>query len=392
MSAPLAPATVPELIEFVRSAERILAIGAGTKPRLSQVDVTKVSLARLQGIVEYEPSEFTFTALAGTPIKHLAAALAERGQYLPFDPFLVDSGATLGGTVAAGLSGPGRARFGGIKDFILGVRFIDGLGRLLRVGGKVVKNAAGFDLPEFFVGSLGRFGVLTELTFKVFPVPAATLTLMLHANDVETASGILIEAAAGRWEVDALDVLPDSCNVCMRLAGPAQALDQIANELLARWTGEKLSNSDAQSIWSGLRDCRWAYAQGPLIKLVLTPAVLPSLYHELKTLEQVRTHVSSAGNMALVSLPPEVTSQQGRGPGGNERAGPAAGDSQSEAAGKGQNRSVAKLDPILCRLGLSAVTLRGNAALWHGGQSRPTIARTVKQALDPQNRFPGLDE
>ena len=91
----------------------------------------------------------------------------------------VDAGATLGGTVAAGVSGPGRFRFGGVRDFILGVRFVDGQGRLLRMGGKVVKNCAGFDLPKFFVGSLGRFGVLAEVTFKVFPAPASRLTLKL---------------------------------------------------------------------------------------------------------------------------------------------------------------------------------------------------------------------
>ena len=106
----------------------------------------------LNGVLEYEPSEFTFTALAGTPVRDIAAILAERGQYLPFDPMLVGAGSTLGGTVASGLSGPGRFRFGGLRDFILGVRFVDGGGRLLRLGGKVVKNSAGFDVPKFFVG------------------------------------------------------------------------------------------------------------------------------------------------------------------------------------------------------------------------------------------------
>jgi FAD/FMN-containing dehydrogenase len=100
---------------------------------------------------------------------------------------LVDSGATLGGTVAAGLSGAGRFRFGGLRDFILGVRFVDGTGRVLRMGGKVVKDAAGFDLPKFFVGSLGRFGVLAQITFKVFPRPASTMTLRLSAATLEDA-------------------------------------------------------------------------------------------------------------------------------------------------------------------------------------------------------------
>src|SRR5262249_53592058 len=160
--------TLNELAEAVQSSPKLLAVGARTKPGLSEVDWPRLSTARLKGIVEYNPSEFTFTALAGTPVKEIAAALAERRQYLPFDPMLVDAGATLGGTVGAGLNGPGRFRFGGIRDFILGIRFVDGRGQLLRMGGKVVKNAAGFDLPKFFVGSMGRFGVLGELTFKVF--------------------------------------------------------------------------------------------------------------------------------------------------------------------------------------------------------------------------------
>ena len=157
MSAPLTPASPAELAEAVRFQPRVLAIGARTKPRLSQVpdEVTLLSTRALRGIVEYEPEEFTFTALAGTSVREIGQALAEKGQYLPFDPMLVEAGATLGGTVAAGLSGPGRFRYGGVRDFILGVRFVDGQGRLLRMGGKVVKNCAGFDLPKFFVAASG---------------------------------------------------------------------------------------------------------------------------------------------------------------------------------------------------------------------------------------------
>src|SRR3954452_23844304 len=216
----LAPESFAELVDAVRSTPHLLAVGAGTKPRLSSVDAVKLSTARLRGISEYDPSEFTFTAGAGTPVSEIAAALAERGQYLPFDPMLVDAGATLGGTVAAGPSGPGRFRFGGLRDFILGVRFVDGAGRLLRMGGKVVKNAAGFDLPKFFVGSLGRFGVLAELTFKVFPRPAASLTLRLNAETLDAAATILNEAGSSRFEFETLDVAPQELGVLARLAGP----------------------------------------------------------------------------------------------------------------------------------------------------------------------------
>ena len=114
-------------------------------------------------------------------MRDLITALAARGQYLPFDPILSrrgDDRRHRGGRSER----PGRFRFGGVRDFILGVRFVDGRGRLLRMGWQGGKNAAGFDLPKFFVGSLGRFGVLTELTFKVFPAPSSTMTLKLAAT------------------------------------------------------------------------------------------------------------------------------------------------------------------------------------------------------------------
>src|SRR5437660_833222 len=208
----------------------------------------------LSGIVEYEPSEFTFTALAGTPIREIAAVLAERGQYLPFDPMLLDAGATLGGTVASGLSGPGRFRFGGVRDFILGVRFVDGAGRLLRMGGKVVKNAAGFDLPKFFCGSLGRFGLIVEATFKVFPQPPARLTLNCEVPNAQAALKIMTAAGTSRWELDALDLLPEEKALAFRLAGPAQALSELAKEILAHWPGRVLSPDDADALWQGLRE------------------------------------------------------------------------------------------------------------------------------------------
>src|SRR5436190_11409249 len=117
-------------------------------------------MRHLSGMMEYDPAEFTFTALAGTPLAVVQKELAGNGQYLPFDPPLAAQGATLGGTVAAGLSGPGRLRYGGVRDFIVGVQWVDGSGTVIRGGGKVVKNAAGFDFPKLFTGSLGRLGIL----------------------------------------------------------------------------------------------------------------------------------------------------------------------------------------------------------------------------------------
>ncbi|MEP7358215.1 MAG: FAD-binding protein, partial [Anaerolineales bacterium] len=145
-SVAIQPRSIQELQAAVAANDHVIVRGAGSKPALTppaQAGGLTLDAAQLSGVLEYEPGEFTFTALAGTPVRLVRDLLKEHGQYLPFDPPLAEQGATLGGTVAAGLSGPGRYRFGGVRDFILGVRFIDGTGELIRGGGKVVKNAAG---------------------------------------------------------------------------------------------------------------------------------------------------------------------------------------------------------------------------------------------------------
>ena len=353
MSTPLQPTTPAELAEAVRSAPRVLAVGAGTKSRMSRVaaDVVKISTAKLRGVVEYEPSEFTFTALAGTPVREIVATLGERGQYLPFDPLFSAAGATLGGTLASGVSGPGRFRFGGLRDFVLGVRFVDGGGRLMRLGGKVVKNAAGFDLPKFLVGSVGRFGALAEITFKVFPRPLATRTLRLELTDVAAMTEMFATAGSARWELDALEASPGERAVYARLAAPAPALDGLTKEIFSRWPGAVLADEAAMKLWSDVSEAAWAHAGGTLVKVALTPSQVPKFVAGLPT--AARCWISAGGNAGYLSLPADVA---------------------------------------LPTLGWPAVTLRGEAALWAGVQPRFEVMRQVKAALDPQNRFPNLDD
>lgn len=360
MTTTLQPATFAELCDAIRSVPRLLAVGAGTKPRLSEVDAVKLSTTGLSGISEYDPSEFTFTAAAGTPVREIAAALAERGQYLPFDPMLADAGATLGGTVAAGLSGPGRFRFGGVRDFILGVRFVDGAGRLLRMGGKVVKNAAGFDLPKFFVGSLGRFGVLAELTFKVFPRPAAARTLRLDAATLADAVQIFTAAASSRFEFAALDLPPGETSVLAQLAAPAAALDALTREVLGRWPGAILAEDETQRVWTELREFLWCEPAAPLVKVALAPARVSPLGEAVQTLAGARMQVSTGGNVAFVGL---------------------ADTAQAPA-----------FDEQLRQLGLPGMTLRGGAPLWLGTHTHPAITDAVKRALDAESRFPSLHD
>ena len=349
------PATPTELEEAVRSSPHVIAIGAGTKPRLSRVPekFVRISTVKLSGIVEYEPEEFTFTALAGTPLRDVVAALAERGQYLPFDPALVRAGSTLGGAVASGLSGPGRFRFGGVRDFILGVRFVDGEARLLRLGGKVVKNAAGFDVPKFLVGSAGRFGAIAEMTFKVFPRPLVRRTVRLEAKTMAEKVALFTELAKGRWDVEALDAAFEEPAVYVRLGGPQAALDALAGEILARWRGAPLTPGEADYLWQTVTELRWAHSGGTLVKFALTPAQVEEFVTTARTWPDARGWISAGGNVGYVSLPAGAT---------------------------------------LPELQWRGVTLRGDGPLWHGPHARFDVMRAVKAALDPNGRFPGLDD
>jgi glycolate oxidase FAD binding subunit len=356
MTTFLEPGTIPELVDAVKGAPRLSIAGAGTKPALCPGNTVILSTKKIRGVTEYECAEFTFTALAGTPLLEIETVLERHGQYLPFDPMLVLSGSTLAGAVAAGLSGPGRFRYGGIRDFILGVRFVDGEGRLLRMGSKVVKSAAGFDLPKFFTGSLGQFGVLVELTFKVFPKPSSRLTLKLATADIDAAIRILIDSGNTRWQPDAIDILPGSTSVFLRLAGPSAALEKISGEILSRWKGEVLPPEQAEAAWSEAREFKWKHIGGPLLKVPLTPDILEAFWTAVAMIEDSRIHLSAGGNMAFVSLP--------------------------------SNHSPEEIDKTLSKLGLTALVLEGVERTQLGLLRHPAILASVKKVLDPANRFP----
>ncbi|MEJ5199280.1 MAG: FAD-binding protein, partial [Anaerolineae bacterium] len=261
----LAPATIAELQAIVRDHAHVLPRGAGTKTALATASngATPLVMTGLSGVIEYQPAEFTFTALAGTRVAEAAAILAQHGQYLPCDPLLTDVGATLGGTVAAGANGPGRYRYGGLRDFILGVRYVDGEGRLISAGGKVVKNAAGFDLPKLMVGSLGQFGVLVELTFKVFPRPEAYATLRLDLPSIEDAVAALIRLTAAPLDLDSVDLTPTGrgATLWVRLAGLAGALPARLERLRAALGGgETVDTASEARFWRDARELAWAPA------------------------------------------------------------------------------------------------------------------------------------
>ncbi|NQV24117.1 MAG: FAD-binding protein [Rhodopirellula sp.] len=306
------PVSIDELQDIVRSSEKVRACGAGTKPALSHN--ATVTTAGMSGILEYEPSEYTFTALAGTPLSEIRDALAKNGQLFPFDPPFVEAGATLGGTTASGLSGPGRFRYGGIRDFILGVKMVTGEGRAVFGGGKVVKNAAGFDIPKLVTGSLGRTGILVELTFKVFPIPEIWTTIRADFSNIEQANAAMIRLAMSQQELQCLDLEPPG-RVWLRIGGLSSAVavrtDRVRSLLQNGDSSvniETFSGAEDARIWSDAREFRWVSGDRSLIKMPISPTqvTLAEKLLNQADFESTRRY-SVGGNVLWLAVPETVT-------------------------------------------------------------------------------------
>lgn len=227
----------------------------------------------LTGIVEYEPSELVITAMAGTLLEEIEAALAERGQMLAFEPPHFGAGATLGGTIACGFSGPRRPYAGSARDFVLGLRCLNGKGELLRFGGQVMKNVAGYDVSRLACGSLGILGPILEVSLKVLPLPAAEASLRLPIDE----AGAL--RAVNEWGGQPLPLSASAwCEgvLSLRLSGAAAAVEAAVARFEREHGTARLDPAQARAYWAGVREQTDAFFDGaqPLWRLSL-PATAP---------------------------------------------------------------------------------------------------------------------
>lgn len=210
------------------------------------------SIAEHRGVMSYEPSELVLTARAGTPLAELESVLQENGQHLPFEPPHFGTQATLGGCIATNFSGPARPYYGAARDFVLGCQILNGEGKLMRFGGQVMKNVAGYDVARLMCGAMGTLGLILDVSLKVLPAPAEQITLVHTQSLTDTLA---------QWQALALQPLPISAacwwsgHSYLRLSGSPGALQQAQ----ARLTGDRLEAHAASAFWQALREQELAF-------------------------------------------------------------------------------------------------------------------------------------
>jgi glycolate dehydrogenase FAD-binding subunit len=285
----MTPESEEELAAAVAGASGPLrVVGGGTRPVGKAIAGDVLSAAALSGVSLYEPGALTIVAGAGTPVADIDAVLAEHGQRLAFEPMdhralLGTSGTpTIGGVVAANVSGPRRIQVGACRDFLLGVRFVDGQGRIIKNGGRVMKNVTGYDLVKLMAGSHGTLGVLSELSFKVQAIPKAEATLVRRGLDAGQGVAALSAALASPYDVSGAahvgaGVLGAAAQTCIRVEGMEHSVAYRAGQLGGEdW--QVLEGSDSAALWRDLRDVTpFAARAGAVWRVSVKPSDGPVL-------------------------------------------------------------------------------------------------------------------
>ena len=279
----IAPASEADLAETLRAAEGPLRIeGGGTRAVGRPVAGTVLSTAALCGIVAYEPGALTLVARAGTPLAEIEAALAAERQHLAFEPadlrpLLGTAGTpTLGGAAATNAAGPRRVTAGAARDAMLGLRFVDGTGTVVKAGGRVMKNVTGYDLVKLMAGSWGTLGVITEVALKVLPAPEAAATLVLDGLPPPAAVAAMAAALSSPFEVSGAAHLAGGAT-WLRIEGFAEAVGSRAPRLagrLAPWGTARILRDPAEqaALWARIRDAAdLAPGPGDVWRVALRP-------------------------------------------------------------------------------------------------------------------------
>ena len=285
------PETEAELAEMIVGAEGPLAIrGGGTRGLAAAGDILRTD--GLSGVSLYEPGALTLVAQAGTALRDIEAMLDAEGQRLAFEPMdahgLLGTGgeSTIGGVVATNSSGPRRIQSGACRDFLLGVRFVDGFGQVVKNGGRVMKNVTGYDLVKLMAGSYGILGVLTEVSLKVLPKPEAVATVSVAGLSEEVAVLAMSAALTSPYDVTGAARLPEG-ETLIRIEGFEKSVAYRASQLqaiLGRFGAVSVENDPAavDVTWRSVRDvAAFHRASGDVWRISCKPSDGPELAAKL---------------------------------------------------------------------------------------------------------------
>jgi len=254
------------VIDANRSGVPLRLRGAGTKDFYGErLEGELLDLRSHRGIIDYEPSELVITARCGTPLSQIEALLAAHEQFLAFEPPAFAGDPTIGGVIAAGLSGPRRLQVGAARDFVLGAKLLEANAEELSFGGRVMKNVAGFDVARLLCGSLGFLGILTEVSLKVLPRPRCEQTLILRLSAQDAL------AVFNRWGSLPLPISGAAWvegSAWVRLSGAAPAVHAACQRI----GGDRVDAATAAGFWGGLRHYRHRFFEDSTLWRVSVPS------------------------------------------------------------------------------------------------------------------------
>lgn len=346
-------------------------VSGGTKRDYGRPVIANAILdvSALSGVVKYEPEELVLTVRAATPIAEIQALLAEKKQMLGFEPAdwgpLFGAGperGTLAGAVATNATGARRVKAGAVRDHIIGCRFVNGKGEIIKAGGHVIKNVTGFDLPKLMCGAFGTLGVLTEITMRVSPLPERNAAVTI-SSPAKEGFGLLREAMRLPLDVSGLAYFPNARNgdAIIRVEGTESAVEQKLAELQKRFAGRDakvLPEADTQKAFRDITNGNIFAGAATAIWRLCVPAA--HAYEALKTAEATQWVADWAGGLLWLGLPAET-------------------------------ETAAKLRNITARLGGHATLMRANResrarleAFEPETSARATLTRSVKAAFDPK--------
>ena len=326
MATKICPGNEEELADGVKKAvadsTRLEILGGGTKRGFGHpVDAAAVlSTSGLSGISLYEPEALTLVVRAGTPVAQIIDNLAKEAQHLPFEPpdyrkLLGAKGEpTIGGIVACGISGSRRIQAGAVRDSLIGVRFVNGSGSILKNGGRVMKNVTGYDLVKLLCGSHGTLGVLSELSFKLLPAPETSASVLLRGLDDTQAVAALSAALTSPYDVTGAAHLPNMAKgeslTAIRVEGFETSVKYRTGKLsqmLAEFgTAEIVDAGKSRPLWRRVRDVEdFAGKPGAVWRISVKPGDGPGLTAQLRQTGDVRAMYDWGGGLVWLLVPQE---------------------------------------------------------------------------------------